>query len=52
VGNRTNKIVRKTTKAVLGDRLDDLLKAMLDAPLRVRLRYALIIVLRLGRKGL
>jgi hypothetical protein len=52
MSDRTAKRIRKTTRTVLGNQLGELLRAMLDAPLRTRFRYALIILFRLGRRSL
>jgi hypothetical protein len=52
MGNRQHKRVRKAVRLLTGDRFRELIAAMLDAPLGTRLRYAVIIVFRLGRNGL
>jgi hypothetical protein len=52
MSNHRDKLIRKTTRRLMGDRFRELLTVMLDSPLRVRVRYAAIIVFRLGRKEL
>jgi hypothetical protein len=47
-----SKLIRKTVKRLTGDRFRELLTAMLDARLKTRLRYAVIIIFRLGYKDL
>ena len=52
MGNRKNKLIRKTVRRLTGDRFRELIAAMLDSPLRARLRYAAIIIFRLGGRSL
>jgi hypothetical protein len=52
MGRSKDKIIRKAVRTVLGGHFRELLSAMLDAPLRTRLRYAVIIIFRLGRRDI
>jgi hypothetical protein len=52
MSNRRDKLTRKTARRLMGCQFRELLQAMLDSPLHARLRYAMIIVFRMGRKEL
>jgi hypothetical protein len=52
MGRRQDKLIRKTVRRVAGSQFPALLAAMLDAPLATRLRYAAIIIFRLGRRDI
>jgi hypothetical protein len=52
MSSRKDKLIRKTARRIAGNQFGKLLAAMLDAPLTTRLRYAAIIIFRLGRRDI
>jgi hypothetical protein len=52
MSNRKDKLIRKTVRQNVNDQYRQLLVSMLGSPLLTRLRYAVIILFRLGYKDL
>jgi hypothetical protein len=52
MGRRKDKLLRKTVRREVGDQSRQYLAAMLGSPFLTRLRWAVIIVFRLGLRDL
>ena len=52
MGTKKDKLIRKNVRNLVGDYSQRYLLVMLDSPLLIRLRWAVVIIFRLGYKDL
>jgi hypothetical protein len=52
MGTKKDKLIRKTVRHEVGDQSRQYLRIMLNSPWYTRLRYALIIIFKLGYRDL